>query len=191
MGADQYFIYQVFEGLVLRTVTVSDAEMVAQYFQRNQTFLKPWEPTREASFFTEAGWAQKLIKLHELHRMKLGFYCILIEEQTNEMVGTISFSNLSKFPFYACNVGYSLAEEAQGKGYMRRGLKMACDYMFEQLNLHRIQAAYMPHNHRSAGVLEHLGFCKEGYAHSYLLIDGQWQDHVLTSLINPNWRAEK
>ncbi|EID0062504.1 30S ribosomal protein S5 alanine N-acetyltransferase, partial [Vibrio vulnificus] len=68
MGADQYFIYQVDEGLVLRTVTVSDAEMVAQYFQRNQTFLKPWEPTREASFFTEAGWAQKLIKLHELHR---------------------------------------------------------------------------------------------------------------------------
>ena len=136
------------------------------------------------------GWLQKLIKLNELHRMGLGYYCLLVRASSGEMLGTISFSNLSRFPFYSCNVGYSLAEKAQGHGYMRRGLTMACDYMFNVQKLHRIQAGYMPHNKRSEAVLEHVGFNREGYAKDYLLINGEWQGHVLTSLINPNWQPE-
>lgn len=32
-----------------------------------------------------------------------------------------------------------------------------------------------------------LGFKVEGYAYDYLLINGRWEDHVLTSLTNPAW----
>lgn len=176
--------------LLLRTAEIGDADMIAEYFQANREYLKPFEPKREEAFFSVNGWLQKLIKLNELHRMGLGYYCLLVRASSGEMLGTISFSNLSRFPFYSCNVGYSLAEKAQGHGYMRRGLTMACDYMFNVQKLHRIQAGYMPHNKRSESVLEHVGFNREGYAKDYLLINGEWQDHVLTSLINPNWRPE-
>ncbi|WP_440873116.1 ribosomal protein S5-alanine N-acetyltransferase [Vibrio diabolicus] len=176
--------------LLLRTAEIGDADMIAEYFQANREYLKPFEPKREEAFFSVNGWLQKLIKLNELHRMGLGYYCLLVRASSGEMLGTISFSNLSRFPFYSCNVGYSLAEKAQGHGYMRRGLTMACDYMFNVQKLHRIQAGYMPHNKRSEAVLEHVGFNREGYAKDYLLINGEWQDHVLTSLINPNWRPE-
>ncbi|WP_256935578.1 ribosomal protein S5-alanine N-acetyltransferase [Vibrio diabolicus] len=176
--------------LLLRTAEIGDADMIAEYFQANREYLKPFEPKREEAFFSVNGWLQKLIKLNELHRMGLGYYCLLVRASSGEMLGTISFSNLSRFPFYSCNVGYSLAEKAQGHGYMRRGLTMACDYMFNVQKLHRIQAGYMPHNKRSESVLEHVGFNKEGYAKDYLLINGEWQDHVLTSLINPNWQPE-
>ncbi|EMV9344282.1 ribosomal protein S5-alanine N-acetyltransferase [Vibrio alginolyticus] len=176
--------------LVLRTAEIGDADMIAEYFQANREYLKPFEPKREEAFFSVNGWLQKLIKLNELHRMGLGYYCLLVRASSGEMLGTISFSNLSRFPFYSCNVGYSLAEKAQGHGYMRRGLTMACDYMFNVQKLHRIQAGYMPHNKRSEAVLEHVGFNREGYAKDYLLINGEWQDHVLTSLINPNWQPE-
>lgn len=145
------------------------------------------EPTREEAFFERTGWAQRLIKLNELHKMGLAYYCLIINAETNEMLGTVSFSNLSRFPFHACNLGYSLAKDAQGNGYMRKALRMALDYMFEVQKMHRIMAGYIPHNERSAAVLQHLGFEKEGFAKDYLLIDGQWRDHVLTSLINPNW----
>jgi ribosomal-protein-alanine N-acetyltransferase len=111
-----------------------------------------------------------------------------MDADSDEMLGTISFSNISRFPFYACNVGYSLAEQAQGKQIMTRALKMACDYMFNEQNLHRVMASYMPHNKRSEAVLQRLGFVHEGQAKDYLLIDGQWQDHNLTSLVNPNWK---
>ncbi|HHX8510769.1 TPA: ribosomal protein S5-alanine N-acetyltransferase [Vibrio diabolicus] len=176
--------------LLLRTAEIGDADMIAEYFQANREYLKPFEPKREEAFFSVNGWLQKLIKLNELHRMGLGYYCLLVRASSGEMLGTISFSNLSRFPFYSCNVGYSLAEKAQGHGYMRRGLTMACDYMFNVQKLHRIQAGYMPHNKRSEAVLEHVGFNREGYAKDYLLINGEWQDHVLTSLINPNWQLE-
>ncbi|MCJ0884282.1 ribosomal protein S5-alanine N-acetyltransferase [Vibrio sp. CCB-PB317] len=176
--------------LLLRTAEIGDADMIAEYFQANREYLKPFEPKREEAFFSVNGWLQKLIKLNELHRMGLGYYCLLVRASSGEMLGTISFSNLSRFPFYSCNVGYSLAEKAQGHGYMRRGLTLACDYMFNVQKLHRIQAGYMPHNKRSEAVLEHVGFNREGYAKDYLLINGEWQDHVLTSLINPNWQPE-
>lgn len=183
-------VHKLDSDLLLRTAEIGDADMIAEYFQANREYLKPFEPKREEAFFSVNGWLQKLIKLNELHRMGLGYYCLLVRASSGEMLGTISFSNLSRFPFYSCNVGYSLAEKAQGHGYMRRGLTMACDYMFNVQKLHRIQAGYMPHNKRSESVLEHVGFNREGYAKDYLLINGEWQDHVLTSLINPNWQPE-
>ncbi len=85
-------------------------------------------------------------------------------------------------------MGYSLAETEQSKGYMTEALQAAIQYVFQELNMHRIMANYMPHNQRSGNVLKRLGFVVEGYARDYLLIKGQWQDHILTSLTNPNWQ---
>jgi ribosomal-protein-alanine N-acetyltransferase len=51
-------------------------------------------------------------------------------------------------------------------------------------------ASYLPHNQRSGKLLKRLGFVVEGYARDYLLINGLWQDHILTSLTNPNWKPD-
>jgi ribosomal-protein-alanine N-acetyltransferase len=40
---------------------------------------------------------------------------------------------------------------------------------------------------RSARVLERLGFRHEGLARDYLFIDGDWRDHNLTALVNPDF----
>ena len=55
--------------------------------------------------------------------------------------------------------------------------------------MHRIIAAYLPHNQRSGRLLERFDLVVEGYARDYLRIDGEWQDHILTSLINHNWNS--
>jgi ribosomal-protein-alanine N-acetyltransferase len=46
-------------------------------------------------------------------------------------------------------------------------------------------ANYMPRNARSGDLLARLGFTVEGKASQYLQINGVWEDHVLTSRINP------
>ncbi|MCG3722107.1 ribosomal protein S5-alanine N-acetyltransferase [Vibrio cincinnatiensis] len=189
MDTSLYSVYQTDGEIIVRTARREDALMIVQYFTDNRDYLKPWEPKREAGFFQVTGWQQKLLKLDDLHKLALGYYLLIIDAKSQAMLGTISFSNLTRFPFYACHVGYSLAENAQGRYIMTRALTLACQYLFEQQNMHRIMAAYMPHNTRSAAVLERLGFVREGLAKDYLLIDGQWQDHILTSLINPNWQA--
>ncbi|MGY3569471.1 GNAT family N-acetyltransferase [Vibrio paucivorans] len=181
-------VYEVDGDVLLRTAEVTDADLIAGYFNRNKEHLKVWEPRREAAFYSVSGWAQKLIKLHELHGLGLGYYLLIIDSSSKQMLGTISFSNLTRFPLHSCNVGYSLDAEAQGRGVMTRALKLAVNYMFSIQNMHRISAGYMPNNERSASVLKKVGFSKEGFAKDYLLINGAWQDHVLTSMINPNWK---
>jgi [ribosomal protein S5]-alanine N-acetyltransferase len=180
-------MYQRYADLLVRNARPSDAEMIADYFVANREHLKPWEPVREEVFYTQQAWFQRLLKLKELHAHALGYYLIIMDIPTNAMIGTISFSQLTRFPFYACSVGYSLAQEWQGRGVMPTALGIACRFMFEKQNIHRIMAAYMPRNSRSSSVLKKLGFVHEGLAKEYLLIDGTWEDHHLTSLINHNW----
>lgn len=183
-------VYESDDEIVLVTAQFSDAERIAQYFRDNRDHLKPWDPAREAAFFTTEGWQQRLLKLSEVHKLCLGFYLLIIDAKSDKMLGTISFSNLNRFPIHTCNVGYSLAYNAQGKGIMTRALQIACDYMFTVQNMHRIMAAYIPRNKRSERVLERVGFVHEGHAKDYILIDGRWEDHNLMSLINSFWEEE-
>ena len=182
-------VYECDGEIVLRTADLADAELICNYFIDNRAFLTPWEPARDEQFYTHYGWYQRLTKLRELHRMGMGYYLLITEAESGKMLGTISFSNLVRFPMYSCTVGYSLAESAQGNGTMSRALKMACDYMFRIHNMHRIRACYMPHNSRSEAVLMRLGFDYEGMAKAYLLINGKWADHKMVALINPDWRG--
>ncbi|WP_428772389.1 ribosomal protein S5-alanine N-acetyltransferase [Vibrio sp.] len=183
-------VYEVTDEFTVRTAEITDAEKIVSYFKQNRNYLKPWEPKRDEMFFTIEGWQQRLFKLSELHQHGLGYYLIIVDRQSQDVLGTISFSQISRFPFHACSVGYSLGEQAQGRGIMTQALRLAVDYMFTIQNMHRIMASYMPRNQRSEAVLQRLGFQREGLARDYLLINDKWEDHVLTSLVNPDWFPE-
>lgn len=101
------------------------------------------------------------------------------------MIAAIGFSNFIRGAFQACYLGYSVDKGHEGQGYMREALQASITYVFDELQLHRIMANYMPVNRRSGGLLRRLGFVVEGYARDYLQINGNWEDHVLTSLTNP------
>ena len=70
---------------------------------------------------------------------------------------------------------------------MSEAIRKGIEYMFKEQNIHRIMANYMPSNNRSAQLLQKLGFNIEGQAKKYLLINNQWEDHILTSLTNQEW----
>ena len=83
-------------------------------------------------------------------------------------------------------VGYQIDREFEGRGLMREALSTAIDELFSpHVNLHRVQANVRPENVRSLGLLERLGFVREGLARDYLYIDGAWRDHVTTARLNP------
>ena len=83
----------------------------------------------------------------------------------------------------AATLGYWMGEPFAGKGYMTRAVRAACVYIFERQGLHRIEAACLPNNEPSKRLLERVGFKQEGYARSYLAINGQWRDHLLFALL--------
>lgn len=66
---------------------------------------------------------------------------------------------------------------------MLRTVQRSIEFMEENLGIHRIMANYMPRNQRSAKLLKRLGFVVEGYAREYLMINGVWEDHVMTAKV--------
>ncbi|NJN86371.1 MAG: ribosomal protein S5-alanine N-acetyltransferase [Leptolyngbyaceae cyanobacterium SL_7_1] len=178
------------ERLILRLATQDDLLAILQFYQDNQAHLAPFEPARPKQFWTEPYWQEQVHLSWEGFQSGQFLRLFLFENQRpRSIVGTANFNNIVRGAFQACHLGYSLANSAQGKGYMTEALRSAIPYVFDELNLHRIMANYMPHNHRSARVLERLGFSIEGCAKNYLLINGQWEDHILTSLTNDRWRS--
>ncbi len=100
------------------------------------------------------------------------------------VIGVCNFTQIFRGPFQSCYLGYKIDHNYEGKGLMYEALQEACSFMFKEQNLHRIMANYIPSNIRSEKLLNRLGFQKEGYAKEYLFINGVWEDHTLTSLLN-------
>ena len=65
------------------------------------------------------------------------------------------------------------------QGYMREAILSVVHHAFTVMDLSRIEAACLPENAASRGVLEKCGFKYEGVAQSYLQIAGRWRNHVL------------
>ncbi len=166
-----------------------DVSEIVRYYSNNRLFLTPLEPNRPEEFFTEKFWRSQV----ERNQIEFNYdqsLRLFIFDQTapKTVIGIINFTQFSRGSFQACVVGYSLAESKQGQGFMQEALSAAIHFVFTGLNFHRIMATYMPRNQRSGNLLRTLGFTVEGYARDYLQINGKWEDHILTSLINPNWK---
>lgn len=183
--------------VTVRHATVQDISAILQYFTRNKAHLAPVEPLKFPGFYTEPYWQELLRQrlLETQHDRSLKLFIFLNSSDSNSLdsnssepalIGALNFSNFTRGVFQNCTVGYSLDEACQGQGYMSEALATGIDYVFNQLNFHRIEANYMPHNQRSGRLLKRLGFIPHGYARNYLYIAGQWQDHVLTHLLNPD-----
>ncbi len=177
--------------LIVRLLQQNDISEVLNYYSENREFLEPFEPIRPRNFYTREFWSQQIEKsLIEFGYDRSLRLFLFKKDAPKKVIGAANFTQVSQGVSYSCSLGYSLAQAQQGNGYMNEALEVAVQYVFEDLNLHRINANYMPHNRRSGNVLKRLGFVVEGYARDYLLINGKWEDHVLTSLINPNWKEE-
>ncbi len=174
--------------LLLSLGKQEDIPAILEYYTDNKHYLTPFYPRWHDHFFTEELWQQQLeINFQDLMHYRSCKLFIYLQINPHTIIGSINFSNFIWGAAHFCTVGYSLAENRQGKGYMTEALGTAIDYVFQELNMHRIMGNYMPHNQRSGKLLKRLGFVVEGYARDYLLINGKWEDHILTSLINPNW----
>lgn len=172
--------------LVLRLLEPNESEKMLRFRVENRDHLEKWEPKRRPEFFTVNYWSLQLQSLRREYQQGLSMSIAILDKSESEVLGACNFTNIVRGTFMSCHLGYALAQRHEGNGYMEEALRPCCDFVFSEIGLHRIMANYLPHNGRSARLLERLGFEVEGRAREYLLINGKWEDHVLTSLINPS-----
>jgi ribosomal-protein-alanine N-acetyltransferase len=178
------------ERVELWTPSPADAAALLDFHARNRHWFPRFEPIKPPEYYTTAFWELRLTEWEkERCDGRALRFAMSLGAARDPVVGAVNLSQIERGPYCGCNLGYGLDESEQGRGLMSEALTLVIAYAFDVLNLHRLQAGYLPTNARSGRVLRRAGFVVEGYARDYLLIQGSWEDHILTSLTNPRWRS--
>lgn len=161
----------------LKVLTPEDSEDLLKYYMENRKYLTPFEPYRDEGFYTIENQRQGLIESYKQfikgQSVHFGIYL------KDKFIGRIKINNIVMGVFKNAFIGYSIDENHQGKGYMKEAVKLAVNFAFKELGLHRIEASTMVENEKSQRVLKACGFDELGVSKDYLYINGKWQDHKI------------
>lgn len=174
----------------MSVLTAEDAAALAAAYQRNRSYLAPWEPLRPGSFFTEEG--QRSVINAKLALYRDGSEVPWVLADGDRIVGTVTLAGIVRGPFLSANLGYWIDGEYAGRGLGTAAVKAVVETARAHLGLHRIQAATLLYNAASQQVLNNCGFERIGLAPYYLKIAGCWQDHLLFQrILEPPIKREK
>lgn len=177
------------ERLTLRPPLHSDFNAWCAVRQESRDYLTPWEPAwapdhlGRKSFTNRVYWAQRSVS----GGTALPLFLIRREDQV--IVGAITLDNIRRGPAMAGTLGYWTGQPFGRQGYMREAIGTVVHYAYGKLDLSRIEAACLPENVASRGLLEKSGFKYEGVAQSYLQIAGRWRTHVLYAALRHDRRG--
>ena len=92
---------------------------------------------------------------------------------------------------HRAEIGYILNRDYWRQGLMQQALGAVINFAFDTLKLHRIEADVDTENAGSLGVLEKLGFKREGLFRERWFVYDEWQDSVMLSLLKQDWRSNR
>jgi len=84
-------------------------------------------------------------------------------------------------------LGFTLAAAHQGHGYAAEAVRRLVRYLFEEEGMHLVHAVADARNDRSAGLLERLGFRREGVFVQAGWWKGEWTDDVYYAVLASEW----
>ncbi|MEM7128722.1 MAG: GNAT family protein [Chloroflexota bacterium] len=115
------------------------------------------------------------------------WYQVALErKEGNELIGDCAFHILADEPQQA-EIGYTLASKYQGYGYATEAVTRLLDYLFGELNLHRVRATCDVDNLASSKLLERIGMRREAHFVENIWFKGQWGSEYLYALLRSEW----
>lgn len=173
------------EGVYLRAPEPRDYLEWAELREDSRSFLTPWEPTWASDELSRGSYKYKLRRYAEDARDDKAYALFVFRDDDDALVGGVTLSNVRRGVAQTASLGYWAGERFAGKGYITAAVRAVVLYAFDDLDLHRVEAACQPDNLASRRVLEKAGFTHEGQARAYLKINGQWRDHLLFGIVAP------
>lgn len=177
------------ERLTLRQPVLSDYRKWSSLREQSQDYLVPWEPMWAADHLARKGFTNRVYWVQRSIANGTAVPLFLIRREDQMLVGAITLDNIRRGPAQAGTLGYWTGAPFARHGYMREAILGVVHYAFERLDLSRIEAACLPENAPSRGLLEKCGFKYEGVAQSYLQINGRWRNHVLYAALRADRRG--
>jgi len=160
--------------LIIRQVTLDDKSEIFEY--RRDKVTNQYQ-----------GWIPETIDDVELFIGKISkqinvpgtwFQFVIVEKETQKIVGDLGVHFIDDENKQA-EIGCTLNKDFQHKGYATESVKKVVDYLFKELNKHRIIASIDPANKNAIRLVERIGFRKEAHFVESLLINGKWVDDLI------------
>lgn len=177
------------ERLTLRTPVHGDFRAWVEARQDSRDFLAPWEPVWAKDHLSRKGFTNRVYWAQRSVASGSAVPLFLLRREDQALLGAITLDNIRRGPAQAGTLGYWISQAQARKGYMREALTAVVHHAFTQLDLSRLEAACLPENTPSRGLLEKSGFKYEGVAQSYLQIDNRWRTHVLYAALRMDRRG--
>lgn len=175
-------------GVQLRTPQMGDFPAWAALRERSRAFLAPWEPTWPADDLTRAAFRRRVRRYQQDIRDDAAYPFFIVRASDQALVGGLTLSNVRRGVTQSCSIGYWIGQPFARQSLMYAAVSAVLPFVFDHLRLHRLEAACLPANTASIGLLEKVGFTREGFARRYLRINGVWQDHVLYAMLHDDPR---
>ena len=163
----------------LRLMEDKDTEAIVRWrnnprVQKNFIYQKP---------FTKEGheqWVKTMVETGKVVQF-------IIEDFDSERpVGSVYFRDIDK-EYKKAEYGIFIGEDdAVGKGFGSEAARLAVDYGFKNLGLHKIFLRAFAENQAAIRSYEKAGFKQEGYFKDEVRIGGQFRDLVFMAVLNPD-----
>ena len=148
----------------------------------NEQWLVPWESTPPGTYSSYASrhTASAYVTLwRSLRRAaRAGTHMPFAITYDSRLVGQVTVGNIVRGSFNSAYLGYWMDHRYAGRGIGTVAVALVTDHCFGAGRLHRVEANVRPENAASRRLLEKLGFREEGLHLRYLLIDGEYRDHI-------------
>ena len=177
--------------IYLRPPRNADWQAWAELREASRAFLTPWEPSWPVDSLSRLAYRRRLEQYRYEWEQQSGYSLFIFTAASDQLVGGISLSNVRRGVALTGSLGYWVGGRHARRGYMFEALAAMMDFGFEQLGLHRLEAACLKNNLPSQGLLRKSGFQQIGCARQYLRIAGQWQDHLLFEILASDRRTAK
>ena len=142
---------------------------------------KIWDMLGGTKYFVSEAYEKKWIEdaIFKSNDVKLAV-CL---KEGNRHIGNVYMTNIDTTR-QICHSHILIGEtDCWGKGYAREALLMAVSYMFNERNIHRIEARVLESNTQSLRMHEKCGYKVDGLLRDTVFKDGRWQNQYVMSLL--------
>jgi RimJ/RimL family protein N-acetyltransferase len=171
--------------LTLRELRLSDARSLMTLLTTEEVsrFISP-PPSTIDGFERFILWAQR-------ERAAGNYICFgVVPEGSDVAVGLFQIRRLEP-DFAAAEWGFAIGSSFWGSGLFVEGARLVGDFAFDVLGVHRLEARAAVLNGRGNAALKKLGASRECLLRQSFLLNGEYLDQVLWTIVDDDWRARR
>ena len=170
--------------LILRQFTDNDLEPFLAYrsdpeVARYQGWIEPYTREMAKEFIRE-------MKDRQPGEPGKWFQWAIELRSSGQMIGDCAFYLLERDTRQA-EIGVTLSRTHQGQGYAREAILRLLEYLFGELELHRVCANCDPENAPAWHILERMGFRREAHFTENLWFKGRYASEYWYAMLRREW----